>query len=226
MLIGKYKINININGFIFQIDIRESIERKTYFLREYERKRIDKLIQLSNKINSEILLDIGANIGFYSILLSNEFAKIYSFEPNRRNFRVLKKNIENNNLKKIKIFNYGLGENKEILLGKSKTKGELFQTSGFAVSKDNCEGEKVLIEKGDSVLEFKDKTMTIKIDVEGFELFVLRGIKKILSDNYCIVQIEIWEKNNIEVHKFLKFLGYKMICIVEGDTFFCNRAFI
>ena len=38
MLIGKNKININISNFIFEIDIRESIERKTYFLREYEKK--------------------------------------------------------------------------------------------------------------------------------------------------------------------------------------------
>ena len=43
MLIGKYQINIKINNFIFEIDIRESIERKTYFIREYEKKRIDKL---------------------------------------------------------------------------------------------------------------------------------------------------------------------------------------
>lgn len=224
MLIKKHKIDIKINDFIFEIDIRESIERKTYFLREYERERINKLVHLSKKINSSILLDIGANIGFYSILLSNKFMEIYSFEPNKRNFKVLKENIKTNNLKNIKVFNYGLGENKEILLGNSNTKGELFQTSGFAISKDNHIGERVLIEKGDSVLEFKNKTITIKIDVEGFELFVLKGIKKILSNNNCIVQIEIWEKNTKEVNKFLKFLGYKTICSIDGDTFFCNMG--
>ena len=36
MLIGKYQINIKINNFIFEVDIRESIERKTYFIREYD----------------------------------------------------------------------------------------------------------------------------------------------------------------------------------------------
>ena len=38
MLIGKFKIDIFINKFVFEIDIRESIERKTYFLKEYEKK--------------------------------------------------------------------------------------------------------------------------------------------------------------------------------------------
>ena len=93
MLIGKYQINIKINNFIFEVDIRESIERKTYFIREYEKKRMDQLHRFSKKINSEILIDIGANIGFYSILSSDFFEKIYSYEPNERNFKVLKKNI-------------------------------------------------------------------------------------------------------------------------------------
>ena len=225
MLIGKYKLNIKINNFIFEIDIRESIERKTYFIREYEKKRMDQLHFLSNKINSEILVDIGANIGFYSILFSDQFDQIYSFEPNKRNFKVLKKNIDNNKLKNIQIFNFGLGENKEILIGNSNSKGELFQTSGFTINKDNKKGEKVSIQKGDEVLHFKNKTITIKIDVEGFEFFVLKGLKSTLVNNLCILQIEIWEKNYDEVHKFLNSLNYKMINSIDGDTYFSNKIF-
>ncbi len=225
ILIGKHQINIKINSFNFEIDIRESIERKTYFIREYEKKRMDKLHLYSKKINSEILIDIGANIGFYSILSSRRFGQIYSFEPNERNFKVLKKNIGNNKLKNIKIFNFGLGENEEVLIGNSNTKGKLFQTSGFAINKDNKKGESVLVKKGDDVLKFKNKTLTIKIDVEGFEFFVLKGLKSTLINNWCILQIEIWERNNDEVHSFLKSLGYKMIISIDGDTYFSNKIF-
>ena len=223
MLIGKYKNNIKINNFIFEIDIRESIERKTYFIKEYEKKRMDQLHILSKKINSEILIDIGANIGFYSILFSDRFDHIYSFEPNERNFKVLKKNIEKNKLKNIQILNFGLGENEEVLIGNSNTKGQLFQTSGFVINKDNKKGEKVLIKKGDDVLHFKNKTITIKIDVEGFELFVLKGLKSTLLNNRCILQIEIWQKNYDKVHNFLKSLSYKMINSIDGDTYFSNK---
>lgn len=225
MLIGKYQINIKINNFIFEIDIRESIERKTYFIREYEKKRMDQLHYFSKKINSKILIDIGANIGFYSILFSDRFERVYSFEPNERNFKVLRKNIGNNKLKNIQVFNFGLGENEEVLIGNSNTKGELFQTSGFAISKDNKKGERVIIKKGDDFLQFKNKTLTIKIDVEGFEFFVLKGLKSTLINNWCILQIEIWEKNNDEVHQFLKLLGYKMISSIDGDTYFSNKIF-
>ena len=223
MLIGKNLINIKIDNFIFEIDIRESIERKTYFLREYEKKRMRQLVQFSKEINSEFFIDIGANIGFYSILLSKHFKQIYAFEPNKRNFQVLKKNIKTNNLNNIKLFNYGLGENEEELIGSSNTKGELFQTSGFSISKNNIQGEKVLIKKGDDILIFNNKTLTIKIDTEGFELFVLKGLKNTLINNYCILQIEIWEKNIDEVHQFLKSLNYEMNCLIDGDTYFTNK---
>jgi FkbM family methyltransferase len=225
MLIGKYQINIKINNLIFEIDIRESIERKTYFISEYEKKRMDQLHLLSKKINSEILIDIGAHIGFYSILSSHRFEQLYSFEPNERNFKVLKKNIDKNKLKNIKISNFGLGEKEEVLIGNSNTKGELFQTSGFAINKDNKKGESVILKKGDDVLQFKNKTLTIKIDVEGFEFFVLKGLKNNLINNSCVLQIEIWEKNNDEVHSFLNSLGYRMISSIDGDTYFSNKIF-
>lgn len=225
MLIGKYKIKIKINNFIFEIDIRESIERKTYFIREYEKKRMEQLHLFSKTNNSEILIDIGANIGFYSILSSDRFKQIYSFEPNERNFKVLKKNIENNKLKNIQILNFGLGENDEVLIGNSNTKGELFQTSGFAINKDNKKGERVLVKRGDDVLHFQNNTLTIKIDVEGFEFFVLKGLKNTLVNNRCILQIEIWEKNIDEVHRFLKSLCYNMINSIDGDTYFSNIIF-
>ena len=115
MLIGKFKINIMINNFVFEIDIRESIERKTYFLKEYEKKRMEQLHFYSKENDSKIFIDVGANIGFYSILLSNNFNQIYSFEPHNRNFFVLVKNINKNKLKNIKTFNFGLGEKNESL---------------------------------------------------------------------------------------------------------------
>ena len=223
MFIGKYQINIEINNLIFEIDIRESIERKTYFIREYEKKRMDQLHLFSKKINSEILIDIGANIGFYSILSSHRFEQIYSFEPNERNFKILKKNINKNKLKNIQISNIGLGEKEEVLIGRSNTKGKLYQTSGFAINKDYKKGESVIVKKGDDVLKLKNKTLTIKIDVEGFEFFVLKGLKNNLINNSCVLQIEIWEKNNDEVHRFLNSLGYRMISSIDGDTYFSNK---
>jgi hypothetical protein len=102
------------------------------------------------------------------------------------------------------------------------TKGELFQTSGFSLSERNEEGENVFVNIGDEVLNFNGEILTIKIDVEGHELFVLQGMKKVLENNYCIIQIEIWDKNYQEINEFLYNLDYKKSKSIDGDTYFSN----
>ena len=219
MTMGKNEISISMNNFIFEIDIRESIERKTFFLKSYEKDRISYLINNSKKSN--ILIDIGAHIGFYSILTSDYFKQVYSFEPNFRNYQKLSKNIKQNKLeRKIRTFNHGLGEKKQKLKGISANKGELIQTSGFSISLNNKTGEDVLILKGDDVIKLVNEDITLKIDVEGYEYNVLKGLKAILKNNNCFIQIEIWDKNLTNVLNFLDNLNYQKLITIDGDTFF------
>ena len=98
ILFGKINFTYKINGYFFELDIRESIERKTYFEKNYEKERMNFLIDQSKNINSKILIDVGAYIGFYSIILSKYFNKVFSFEPQIRNFNVLSENISRNNI--------------------------------------------------------------------------------------------------------------------------------
>ena len=219
MLMGKNKFNISINNFIFEIDIRESIERKTFFLKSYEKERMSYLVNYIKKSN--IFIDIGAHIGFYSILTSNYFKQIYSYEPNFRNYQKLLKNIKQNKLeKKIKAFNHGLGEKQQKLKGISANKGELIQTSGFSISKNNITGEDVSILKGDDVIKLTNEDITLKIDVEGYEYNVLKGLEGTLNNNNCFIQIEIWDKNLKNVLSFLENLNYQKLTTIDGDTFF------
>ena len=219
MTMGKNEISISINNFIFEIDIRESIERKTFFLKSYEKDRMSYLINNCKKSN--IFIDIGAHIGFYSILTSDYFNQIYSFEPNFRNYQKLSKNIKQNKLeRKIRTFNHGLGEKQQKLKGISANKGELIQTSGFSISLNNKTGEDVLILKGDDVIKLVNEDITLKIDVEGYEYNVLKGLKAILKNNNCFIQIEIWDKNLTNVLNFLDNLNYQKLITIDGDTFF------
>ena len=51
--------------------------------------------------NEDIFIDIGSNIGYYSLLCSKICKKVHSFEPLTENFDILKKNIKINNIKNI-----------------------------------------------------------------------------------------------------------------------------
>ena len=218
---GKIKFIYKIKEHFFELDIRESIERKAFFEKNYEEDRMNFLISNSKKINSEILIDVGAYIGFYSIMMGEHFKKIFAFEPHSRNFKILNENIIRNNLhNRVKTYNSGLADEKKELYGESKSKGKLLQSSGFSLMRGG--NVKISLLVGDEVLKFKNKVITIKIDVEGFELNVLKGIKKLLQNNKCLVQVEIWKINFQKVHKFLNNLNYQKMKTIDGDTFFLN----
>ena len=225
ILIGKIKFIYNIKNFKFEIDIRESIERKTYFQGDYERKRMINLTQNSSRIKSKIFIDVGAYIGFYSILMSGIFEKIYAFEPLQRNFKILNKNILTNDLgQKIKTYNFALGSKEEKLFGGSNRKGDLLQSSGFSLADNvNNKSEKISIFRGDDIISLNNEIITIKIDVEGFELDVLKGLEKLLINNLCYLQIEIWDHNNDSVFCLLNNLNYNFLETIEGDTYFSNE---
>ena len=106
------------------------------------------------------------------------------------------------------------------MYGYSRKKGRLLQSSGFSLMQGGNEKVSTII--GDNLLKFRDEILTIKIDVEGFEVNVLRGIKNTLKNNKCLIQIEIWNENYDSVHNYFKSLNYKEINVIDGDTFFLN----
>ena len=50
----------------------------------------DELDLVSNIIDKEIFIDIGANIGNHTLYFKNSFKKIYSFEPHPKTYKILK----------------------------------------------------------------------------------------------------------------------------------------
>ena len=71
---------------------------KMYHLGQVSQENNDYLNILKQNIHSgNIVLDIGANIGYYTLIMSKlvgSTGKVYAFEPEPKNFEVLKKNIE------------------------------------------------------------------------------------------------------------------------------------
>ncbi|MGV8130095.1 MAG: FkbM family methyltransferase [Methanolinea sp.] len=137
------------------------------------------------------VVDVGANIGLislYSARLVKENGSVLSIEPNPEIFDYFSKNIELNNLDTIKPVHAALGA---------------YESSGYLDenSFDDCQVS--ISEKGttrvdiislDSLTGHLEKIDLFKIDVEGFEKFVLEGASKSLEKTKCIV-FESYEKH-------------------------------
>jgi len=185
--------------------------------REGEREVVELLI--SNLQPGDIVYDIGANVGFYSVILGKavgERGKVIAFEPEKESYNLLQRNLKLNNLINVYTFQKALGnENKE---------GELFlgQTIGnFSLVKTyekEINSQKVEIVKGDQFV--RDQSLPIpkavKIDVEGYEYSVLLGLRETLSNSKCqIICCEVHprllppEVKEGKIRNIIKSFGFK-----------------
>lgn len=136
---------------------------------------------LSNAAGHKIkkVLDIGGNIGQFSLTLSHvlkDAAKIDILEPNSEIFDLLQKNTHGK--KNIRAFNYGVGKKGTHHIfytpGKSAT-GSVFKTN----TTDHTKAKKTQIKMVNDIAELtgRDKYDLVKIDVEGYEYQLLEAIK-------------------------------------------------
>jgi len=139
---------------------------------------------IRNMDNSSILLDIGANIGIYTLTaLVKGVSRVISFEPYYLNFKRLVANVETNNLMSSAYLFCTAIFDKPCILYFSHSNPDL---SGIAEFDQNIHGQPnsypVLCLPGssfDSISEFAHATH-LKIDVDGPELSVLKGCHNLL----------------------------------------------
>ncbi len=164
-------------------------------------KKLDHIYLWMKKLKLEkpIILDIGANIGMYSICYSKLFynSKIFAFEPVKKNYKILVSNVNKNKLKNIQTKPFGfLDKKKTLKIGipdskiheryKNDINDGLF--SIFAKNKKF----KIKVSTVDNFVK-KNKFKRIdfiKIDVEGAESLVLKGAKRTISKYKPIIQLE------------------------------------
>lgn len=142
---------------------------------------------LANLVNRQMVtVDVGANIGITSILLSDLGKSVHSFEASPSTFNLLRHNIEHNKRQNVNANCFGLGNKSfetEITFATSNRSGGFISNKTSASSAGHTT-ESVKICKGDDYFLNKNNPIEfdfIKIDVEGFELDVLNGLRESIS---------------------------------------------
>ena len=177
-----------------------------------------------------VVYDIGANIGVESLFYSNipKVKKIYSFEPTKNLFEILEQRTEDKN--KIQCFNIALGDKNEIAeiyLHKYHVLNSLLPINkeydqNYSFSELTGK-QKVQMFELDHFVKANnlDKPNFIKIDVQGFEEYVLKGGKEtIWAADFCLIElnlIQIYEGSMLitDLMKKMKALGFKLIKITD-----------
>lgn len=194
----------------------------------FEKEETDYLTSVLSE--GDIFVDIGANIGLFSLIASKIVGNnglVISFEPSPITFNRLIENVKLNNLNNIDSRNIGLSNVKDELTFYVSDNGYDAWNS-FAPSQDNKleSSIRVLVSPLDAELQNieKSKIKLIKIDVEGWEKFVLKGGSEFFVNYSPIVMAEFTEENTFsagyavhEIYDIMKDFGYEWYTIFKGE---------
>ncbi len=216
---GKNKNYFKVNDIYFYLDFLDPIDREIILTHEYESDQVIFLEDKMKQISFSYFLDVGSNCGYYSFYLASKFKdlKIKAYEPNIDAYNKFNKTLLKNSFKNIEIFNYGLSDSSKKTKVRSMIKDGFVQSNSSILytnhqfNPKDFDVKEATFKAGDEVLTFKNEKLSIKIDVEGHEIYTLKGLIKILKNNECLLLIEISKRNYDEVHKFLDKAGYKNI---------------
>lgn len=197
-----------------------------------ERPVIENVLRSLNP--DDTFYDIGANVGTYTCFSASKLGpdRTIAFEPEPENATRLQENLELNNLD-AKIVEVALsdtdGTTSLALKGNEAGEGE------HTIATDG-EVETVEVEtaRGDSIIEQHDlpAPTVVKIDVEGAELSVLRGLQETIRENCRLVYVEVHPEKIMdfggeasEVNEFLTEAGFEVTEIAQrGNEVFLRAS--
>jgi len=179
---------------------------------EYSEIELSILLSLINK--KDVVFDIGSNIGAFTIPIAKKVGKlgtVFSFEPQNLIHEIQKENIDENNIKNIKLYQAGISDKpsqvKLCLIDYSMEDNfggvSLIQSNlNPFYPENNDPKQQINMITLDSFL-FLKKCNFIKIDVENMEINVLRGGRKFLEKFRPILWMENHRIFPNKVNKFL-----------------------
>jgi len=154
------------------------------------------------------MIDVGAHIGGYTIPLHRKLAKIIAIEPWPTTYKMLQLNKEINNALNVITLNVALGkpEDRNITLCLGYSRSATSSSILTKYSESYCRNVETLTL--DEIINNYGSIDLIKIDVEGYELEVIKGISRNLYPRFFVIETTI---ERIPVIR--KIIGGKIIFI-------------
>jgi FkbM family methyltransferase len=225
-IITKFDQNIQI-----KLNLDDWIQKQIFYFGRYEIEKKETLFWQKMIKHNGIILDIGANIGYYSLMAAvriGSSGKIFSFEPVTNTYRKL-------------LFNISLNGFKNIYPQKVAVSNSMGEIELFVADEKNTGSSSIALHVSFSGVKERVNTITIdnflnekneisevdlvKIDVEGCEPMVIEGMKETMKRFRPIILIEILDERLKTIGSSKEFLyelfyenNYEAFEIQDSDT--------
>jgi len=204
---GGNEQRIQVFGKWIYVDLWDSAVATNLFVnRVWEPEETNIVMGLLRK--GDVFVDIGANIGYFTLLASDAVGsagKVFAFEPDPRNFRLLRKNIETNRCENVRLEAKAIVEAcKPLTLHLSNINfgdHRVYASYDDATYNQGAPRSEVQVEgiTLDCYLSAGSRVDFVKMDIQGAEYFALQGMKRVLVENHDILcVIEFWPHGLME----------------------------
>ncbi len=240
MQIGRYghyvisKVITSLNEDSIVSKVYANFPTKLYYpklkhLNFWFKKKITYEAEIQSRLSRYIMsgslvFDIGGNIGQYAMVFSylcGAEGKVVSFEPDYNNFTFLQLNARMNRYKNLVLENKGVASEPSIqtFFKDSSTGGRRGSfVKHFVGETFKGETEEVQITTFDESVQLYGVPDFVKIDVEGFEGEVIKGISCDISNTTFI--IEVRQETSAAIFNFFKNKQFKCFCIDTTEDVF------
>jgi FkbM family methyltransferase len=184
-----------IDGYQLLVFANEDVGRQVYFFQRYEEEESAHFRK--NVRETDICFDVGANVGYYTLLFSNAAKRgtVYSFEPVPLNYQMLTTNLVLNNVHNVNPRPWAVGTTKKevsFVITRDAAYSSLMETGRKPVVErirvpmtgldEYCQSEHI------------SRIDVLKVDVEGAEEQVIEGASRLLRDYPPrLIMLELYE---------------------------------
>jgi FkbM family methyltransferase len=197
-----YGFEVDFFGLRYQGDLSEFLDWSVFMYGSYAYSELSLLQALSDEMRrragSVNFFDVGANTGHHTLFMSQHADRVLAFEPSPDARAAMVARISLNRLTNVDVTPVGLGQRDEQLryftpAGRNSGGGTLLPENDRGQYEESI---LVPVRNGDEFIEERSlpRLDILKIDTEGFESFVLRGLRKHIAKDRPVILTEISDR--------------------------------
>jgi FkbM family methyltransferase len=204
---GGNEQRIQVFGKWMYVDLWDSAVAMNLFVnRVWEPEETNVIVGLLHE--GDVFVDIGANIGYFTLLASDavgDTGKVFAFEPDPRNFRLLRKNVKANRCENVWVEEKAITDAyKSLTLYLSNINfgdHRVYASRDDAMYNHSLQRSHVQVEgiTLDGYFPAGSRVNFVKMDIQGAEYFALQGMKGVLRENHDVLCLmEFWPHGLLE----------------------------
>lgn len=211
--------NISITGFENEYVFSQIVDTKNF----YETETLNKWLPFIK--DSKYIIDVGANLGNHTVFFSKKCSvkKLLAIEPYPDNFSLLQQNVADNRLSAVICVNEAASDKAGYAVFGNTAQDNLGAVS-VTVGANKIDGSVKVTTLDSLIQKYKIIPDFVKIDVEGSELSVLRGMSSVLKKHKPKLWLEVTQETVEDVIDILSKSGYLLVDASAFNMFFMHKS--